>query len=145
MKPLNYKERNNSFIGFVTAGIITLVFTIFCLYFTNYFLTNAIAEEKVSKYNHFLKYKKNQQAYIKQLNQINRSLSQNFTDPKQVADFKYSYIKNGDTTELMKRIAELAGADILLVDQKSSASETVAALNKLVIACSKELNTIDKP
>ena len=74
MKPLNYKERSNKFYNFITAAIITLLLTICCFYYTQDFLTDAISSKRIEEYSRFQQYRRNQQQYVKYLQQIKNSL-----------------------------------------------------------------------
>jgi len=144
MKPLNFKERNDKFFSFVVAGTITIGITVFCLYYTSDFLTDAIANKRVEEYSRFQQYRRNQQQYTKQLEQINKAFTDNFSGSlvasKMIADFKTSYMRNGDTTAFMSRIADLSTKNAQLVDQKNQSKSELIAIRRSLADCFKKLN-----
>lgn len=133
MKPLNYKERDSKFLKFVFSAIFTLGVTIFCLYYTNYLLTDAMAVCRVNEYSKFQNYKRNQQQYTRQLDQIGKSLSganaSTLITDNLVKDFKLSYTNNGDTSILMTKIVNLSKSNLDLTDRKNI---SINELNNLI-------------
>jgi len=144
MKPLNHKERDDKFLYFVIAGTITLGITIFCLYYTSDFLTDAIATKRVEEYSSFQRYRRNQQQYTRQLEQINKSLSDIVLDKsvvsKMITDFRTSFTRNGDTVAFMNRIADLSAKDVRLIELKKRSGDELNGVNKELIDCTTKLN-----
>lgn len=143
MKPLNYKERDSKFLKFVFSAIFTLGVTIFCIYYTNYLLTDAMAVCRVNQYSQFQNYKRNQQQYTRQLDQIGKSLSGNdastLITSNLVSDFKLSYTKNGDTSILMTKILNLSKSNLDLTDERNRTRNELTNLNRDLIGCIKGL------
>lgn len=142
MKPLNYKERNDKFWSFFIVANISLALVVFCFYFTNDFLLDAVAGYREQRYKDFLNYRKNHREYIKQLEGINRSLSEGGLQTGYlISGLKTSFIKNADTTNLMNKIVELANKDEYLIDRKNQEAQELSKLEQALNKCKKELNT----
>ena len=144
MKPLNHKERDDKFFNFVVAGTITLGIVIFCFYYTNDFLTDAISEKRVAQFGRFQQYKRNQQRYTKQLDEINKSLSGNFRGAfmpaKLISEFKASFTKNGDTSLLMSKIVDLSDKAAGLVELRNQSAAVLNGLKQDLRDCKAKLN-----
>lgn len=145
MKPLNYKERDSKFLKFVFSAIFTLGVTIFCIYYTNYLLTDAMAVCRVNEYSQFQNYKRNQQQYTRQLDQIGKSLSganaSTLITDNLVNDFKLSYTKNGDTSILMTKIVNLSKSNLNLAEQKNITGIKLINLRSDLKKCEVGLKT----
>ena len=146
MKPLNYKERNDQFFGFIVAGTFTLFVTIFCFYSTIYFLTNTIADNKAKQYSNFQRYKQNQQLYTKELEKINQSLTRKSlldNTLQLVTDFKSSLVKNGeDTSLLMKKVIDLSHKNMEMIDQRKVSQSAVDSKRNEANTWVKRLNEL---
>ena len=148
MKPLNHKERDNKFLKFVISAILTLVLTIFCLYYTNYFLTDASTRNRVKQYSLFQNYRTSQQQYTKQLGLINKSFSENsgsLITGNMVNDFKTSFTKRRETSLLMTKLMALSRSNLDLVDEKNRTGIKLRNLNRDLIECNKRLNSLPTP
>lgn len=140
MKPLNYKERDDKFWNFVIAGTVTIAMVVGCFYFTHDFLLDAVASNKVERYNRFLKHQIYQRQYVRQLDGINKSLSDGgFQINDLISQFKITCKKNGDTTSLMNKIAVLANQDASLSDKKNKTDIELSQSNWKLKNCNRLL------
>jgi hypothetical protein len=135
MKPLNHREINTAFTNFVIAGIITLAIVVFSFYFTNDYLSAAVAQERIEEYSRFQQYKRRQKQYVKRLEGINQSFAGAFPAPQLISDFKLLFNKYGDTSLLMNRIVKLSTDNITLVEKKNVVRNEVAQEKQQLQAC----------
>ena len=113
MHPLNHKERQDKFFNFIVLFTTTLVVTIVAIYSTNAMLTDAMSRDNAVKINQYFSYRQHQQDYINQLTSLNETLQSARGGDRGIRNafvlinnFQNTYLKNGDSSTLMPKIAE---------------------------------------